>query len=1021
MFARSICSLLVLGLLVAPTEPVRAQLTTATLYGIVTDPTGGAIPGANFILVHEGIGSTTTKLTDADGEVAFDFLRVGLYRLEIEAKGFKKYQSSGIELAAAQSVRRTFVLQLGSLTETINVEGTAQLVDVVTTEQRESQSRLVVTQLPLARRNYSSLLSVGTGVTYTTDSGNGVRLNGLGKMGTNITVDGTDASSNPEGRNTSMYQSFNYIDTLSIEAIQEVQTIKGVIAAEYGQALSGNVNLITRSGTNEWHGSLFENFQAEDLNARNQFLSRKPSLTFNQFGGSVGGPIKRDRVFIFGTYEGYRERAFRQVDGNTPTPKLRDEMIRAVPGYKKALDTLPLPNQPYAPDADVGFFLGAGATKAGENQAVLKSDIRLTNSSNLSLTYTRGRPFRLVPSFQLNNDRDWKGWQERGTMSFVVGGSAWSSETRFGYNLNDMDRLDAFFVGGLDPAHPETTFGGRRTGAISALGFGTAGTEFWNMGGPTWTLEQKYALHVERHSLKFGAKYSSHGGGRFDVENSSLRYENKADLLANIPSRVQLTYGTNPYNAKSHELGFFAQDDWRVSPRLVINLGARYDFFSKLVARPTTKEPAGLFNLDGLRDSRFTFGPLRDPGNPFNSDGWANIGPRLGFSYNPDGKGINVIRGGFSMMFSPLMTGIFRNAVATKTVPFRVIYGKTEAAALGLRFPVFNDDVRPIVESAGQLQVSAVFNPDIQAPYSMNVYLGTQRALTSSTMFETAFVANRGVKFLMYRRFNTVDRFTGLRPNSTLGEGDYIDHSQNTVYYSWQTSFRKHYRRNLTASAHYTWGKALSYGGGDIGGYWQGDTSNSLVQNFFDLKSERGPSTGDVTHYFAADWVYNLPSFSAPSSAAGRNILGGWQISGILRAQTGQPINLSQPSGIFGSRPDYIGGAAVNSNYSSTLQYLNRAAFAPVPRSAISGATLRPGNIGNGALRGPGLWDVDLSFGKNFSITEQVKLQLRADMFTALNHTNLGGPVTNIESPLFGRITSARGARQIQLNMRLSF
>jgi hypothetical protein len=210
-------------------------------------------------------------------------------------------------------------------------------------------------------------------------------------------VDGTPATADPESRTSSMRGNWNYINLLSVDAIQEVQVVKGVIPAEYGGALGGNINVLTKSGTNAWHGGVFENFQAENLNARLQFLAIKPNSTFNQFGGSIGGPIVRDRLFIFGTYEGYRESTTRLVSGNVPTQQLRDMLIAAVPAYKPALDTLPLPNTPGDPNAATGFYQAAKALRSHDNHAVVKSDVHVTDTSNLAFTYTRGRPYQLNP------------------------------------------------------------------------------------------------------------------------------------------------------------------------------------------------------------------------------------------------------------------------------------------------------------------------------------------------------------------------------------------------------------------------------------------------------------------------------------------------------------------------------------------------------------------------------------------------------------------------------------------------
>jgi len=1000
--------------------PATAQVTTATFYGIVTDASNAALPGATVTMRHDATGAVTTKTTDGSGEFVFGFVPVGVYTLKIELSGFKTFESRGLELSAGQNVRRTYVLELGRLQETVTVSGESPLVNTVAPEQRENFSRLEVTELPLGRRNFSNILRIGTGVTPAGEGG--FRLNGIGRNGTKVTVDGTDASGNPEGRSTSMYQGFQYVDLVSIEAIQEVQTIKGVIQAEYGHALSGNVNVITKSGSNTWHGSAFENHQNESLNARNPFLNFKPALDFNQFGASLGGPIRRDRIFVFSTYEGYRETAASRVQGEVPTEQLRARLIAAQPLYKLALDSLPLPNQPHAPAANTAQYQNAHDSSARDNHAVLKGDVKLFGTGNLGVTYTRGRPFRLTPRVSLVNPRTFQGIQERVTGSFTLGGTNWTTETRFGYNFNDIDRIDRFWDF-VDPNKAESFFGGRRLPTITALGFSTADSEIaeYGRGGTVWSIEQKYARTAGRHTLKVGGLYSARGGGRSNIENPRIRYENLDDMLANVPSRVQVTFGVNPYTSRSYEIGLFAQDDWRVTSRLVVNLGLRYDYFSNFVAKPAGEFPAGLFNLDGLRDSEnFVFGPFRDPADPFEPDP-LNIGPRVGFAWAMDDSSRTVVRGGASVMYSPLVWGTFNNAVANgPTQPFRVIYTKVEAAAVGLRFPVYNEDILPLVQGSTQTQVSDIFDPDLRAPYSINTYLGVQRSLGPTLMIETAYVGTRGLDFPQYRTFNPVDRVTGRRPNPNLGEGNYIDNSQTTTYHSWQTSVRKRYSNNLSFGAHYTWGKALSYTGGDIGATFQGDASSS-TQDFHDWRSNKGPSTGDVTHLFVGDWVYGLPML-AGQPAAVRHAFGGWQVAGVARANTGTPFNVSEPSSRSASRPDLIDfDRAIFDNFRTTLQYLNPAAFAAVPKSTVSGATLRAGTYGNNALRGPGLFAVDLSLAKHFDLPQQLKLQIRADLFNAFNRVNYTGFVTNIESRTFGLITGAAGARAVQLNARLSF
>lgn len=996
-----------------------SQVTTARFYGVVTDQSGAVVPGAAVTFTQQETGGGSNKITDSSGEFMFDFVRVGTYTLKIEAKGFKSFEATGIELGAAQSVRRTFALEVGAAAETIRVTAETAELNTINAEQRQSFSSLEAMQLPLARRNYSNLLGIGTGISSISS---GVRMNGLGKSGASITVDGTNATSNSENSYTSMFNSFNYIDTLSVEAIQEVQITKGVISAEYGQQLSGNVNLITRSGTNSWHGSLFENFQAEDLNARRQFLQTNPPLTFNQFGGSVGGPVKKDRIFIFSAYEGYRERTSQFVSGDVPTPKMRSEMLAAVPAYKTALDIMPLPTLPYTADADAGRFEGVGRSQASDNHLVAKGDLRLSDLKSLALTYARGRPLRSSENFT-KTTRDFTGFQERGTANFTLSGATWTSETRFGYNFNEVDRNDSYFFTALDKSRPEAGFGGRRFPGIQATGYFNSGdAELNNRFGPLWTLEEKYARHIGKHSLKFGGILTRRSSGRVNLEVPQLRYANKTELLANTPSRFQAFLGQPRYLGRNNEIGVFFQDDWRVNQKLVLNLGLRYDFFSAYVATPENpKEPAGFFNLDGLLDDKFHFGGFRDPGQPVENDAGVNLGPRVGFSFTPDQRGKTVIRGGWSMMFGTQPTDDYNSAVSrTQYVTRSVVYSKAEGTSLGLRYPMFIDDVLPLVTASDQIQRESIFDPHIQNPYSMNTYLGVQRELTGSTVFETAFVGTRGVKYRQRRMFNEVNRLTGLRPNPKLGTGIYFDSSQNSNYHSWQTSLRKRFSHGFTGSAHHTWAKGLGTAGGDTGATFSGDTQLT-IQDFFAVRENYGPTAGDVTHNFVGEFLYQMPQLSSGSSAWKRNLAGGWQTSAIFTAQTGSALTITQGCSIAHCRPDYIGGNATNPDYRTTLQYLNKAAFARLPVIAASGATSRPGNIGVGAIRLPGTWNLDFSAGKNFAAGERVRLQIRGDLFNVLNHTNFSSVTTDINSANFGRFTNTLGARVAQLNARISF
>ncbi|MGH8245279.1 MAG: TonB-dependent receptor domain-containing protein, partial [Gammaproteobacteria bacterium] len=322
-----------------------------------------------------------------------------------------------------------------------------------------------------------------------------------------------------------------------------------------------------------------------------------------------------------------------------------------------------------------------------------------------------------------------------------------------------------------------------------------------------------------RHSLKWGGIWSRRGSGRFNVENAIVRYSTEADLLANIPNTVTTSFGTPPFIGRDYQIGLFAQDDWRVSRRLVVNLGLRYDYFSNYVAYGKDQNnpflSAGLFNPDGILDSRFRIGPVRPIDNPIEPDR-LNLGPRIGFAYNPDREGRTVVRGGYSVMFSQVPIAWFLLSVGrSEVIPFRTVFSRAEVAQLGLKFPTYNEDVFPILQRLGQVRIESTFDPHLQNPYAHNFYLGVQRTLTSSMMFETALVSTRGVKFTMRRDANLPDRITGERPNPAVGGFRYLDNSQQTFHYSSQSSLRKQFTRGLLFAIHYTFGKTLAYSGGD--------------------------------------------------------------------------------------------------------------------------------------------------------------------------------------------------------------
>jgi hypothetical protein len=410
-----------------------------------------------------------------------------------------------------------------------------------------------------------------------------------------------------------------------------------------------------------------------------------------------------------------------------------------------------------------------------------------------------------------------------------------------------------------------------------------------------------------------------------------------------------------------------------------------------------------------------------DPNQPSRNDA-LSLGPRFGFVYKLDEKGDFVMRGGFGIGFQGLDKQSFTTRAASPRLPSARTWTRAEAARLGLKYPMYRDDLTELIiaesKTAGAPLIGARFNPNFSPPYAMNYTLGFQRALNSSTSVDLAYVGTRGVKFTMNRDYNQPDRVTGIRPNRNDIDGIYTDDSQQTNYNSLQVGIKQRMTRGLQFNSNYTWGKAMGYGGGDIGQGFNGDTYGG-IEDFQNVKIERGVNAGDIEHSFVTSAVYQLPTVFASSPVA-KHLLGGWGLSGIFRANSGEPINITQTGG----RPDLLNwDGAVNTQCCSfgNLQYLNTAAFQLVPVSSASSRTIRRGNLGNAALRGPGTWNIDLSLNRDFRISEGKRVQLRADLTNVLNHTQYNRIQTNMSAVGFGAANATRPPRKVQVQLRVAF
>jgi len=1024
-----------------------AQRTTATFAGIVTDNSGGVLPGADVTLTNEATGIVERQVSSASGEFIFNYVPGGTYTLTISIQGFKTHTSKGLTLGAAQSVRRSFELEVGAMEESVTVSGEAPLVNTASPEQRINLDTTEVKTLPSANRNLTNLLNIGTGLTRQEGtvegggSGSGgaggirLRLNGLGGAAMSITANGTDASANAGARQISQYNGISKIDIVSIESVGEVQIVKGISPAEFGQALAGNLNIITKAGTNIWHGSLFHRYEGAGLVAKPFFLNEKPDSKWNQGGGSLGGPIMRDKGFFFSAFEAYRLTRALELNVNVPTQRFRDLLMSSLPypETRLLLDQYQLPNQPVAPNALLGVFIGAGDKVNNDDHLDTRVDFRI-KGGNLSGTFTYGHPYLSQESQLPGQPRVWVSTTRRASSSYAIARGRWSAETRFGYNYNWLSRTDPFY-NVLDPVNPGSSDinakNRRQIPSISYPGLLQLGSEQHTRGQqPSYSFEQQATFVTDRHSFKFGGIWATPRGGRFNVTGPTFTFQTEADVVANRPTGASFRLRPVLGLWSTTNWGFFVQDDWRVSSKLVVNAGVRYDFFGRYRFTATDPQhPAGIINLNGEPDPTFAFGSPRPADRIFEDDKGINLGPRIGFAYNPDARGRTVVSGGWGMMFQPLDTQNFETSIGMiEGVPASRSFSAVEVGQLGLRFPIYNEDMlqrfSAIYTPSPLSPVGLLVDPNIQTPYAHVFSIGVQRAIGSSTVAETSYVGTRGHHFRMTRTYNEPDRVTGLRPNPNLSQGTYVDDSQETEYNSLQTSMRQRLARRVQLNLNYTWSSTRANYDGDNTLSSVNDASQT-VQDFFDLESSWGPVIGDVRHSFIGSVIYDI-SGEGWSSPLARHVFGGWQIAGIFRARTGEPLIITQSSSKAASRPDVIDAAnAINKSCCDirvdNMQYLNVEAFQQVALNAVSRQTVRAGNVGVGQFRLPGFKNLDLSLSKSFRAGGPRLVELRTDILNAFNWINYAAAQTNITASNFGKITGTGAARVAQVQVRFSF
>ncbi|MEX2299403.1 MAG: TonB-dependent receptor [Bryobacterales bacterium] len=995
------------------------QINTAAIVGSVSDQSGAMIPDASIILENVATQARRTTASDATGSYSFQVLPVGAYRMMVEAPGFKRAERAGIRLEASDYPRINIVLELGEVSESVTVTEGISLVNTQKVEGGTVILNQQVVDMPLNGRDFSQLIQLEPGAVF--NSGR-VFFNGLTSDGVNISIDGTDANQpdRPSTNYTGSFGGTSQLSILSIEFIEEFKTTNGVFSAEVGRAAAGGVNIITKSGTNELHGSVFEFLRNDHLDARNFFASRKDSLRINQYGVAVGGPIVRNRIFFFGGWEGARVRRGVQIFGNVPTVSMREQMLQTTPAYghrvvgpvgeaPSMLDLLPLPNVPGGNE-----FLGSHRRSESrtEDQDVFlaRLDFHISDNDTVSVRYNIMDSENFIPDISPINGTVYPPQDRYGTLSWShLFGATMLNELRLGVVKTDLPRRQQAFIDGT-----------QSPGAIQGV-FSHDRQELLQANGGSVTFADNLSVSKGAHSLKFGVEDREFHYGRWNFENPHYRFNNVQQVIAGTPESVFITVGNPLRRYESSQWGAYIQDDWRIRPNLTLNIGLRYEYYS-----PPDETIGGY--MWNVVDSPFgAFAPQGTrPWEPDRND----FGPRFGLAWDINGDAKTVVRAGIGVFYAP---NTFRELTILGNppeLPYDVTVFRTAFPNLSYPTNILDGSFDPRNVPGGVSRQT--FDRFQRTTYSEQWTLNVQREIVRDLAFEVGYVGNRGLKILATHFFNEIEpELPGpeFQRAPELGRISYQEHSANSTFHSLQASLKKRMSRDFMFNAHYTWGHGVSYGGIDQGTAF----GNAQMQNMQDWAGSRGRSAFDIRHNFTLNFAWDMAfdRWLGADSGFARKLLNGWQFNTIVSMRTGTPIRIQSGRDNRGNndtgpqRPDYVGGEVLLDNYRESLRYLNRDAFAqPCAARGLTAPCGLFGNFGTNAVSAPGTQVFDLSLFKTTQITERVRLQFRTEMFNAFNRANFSSPSgsrVQITDSQFGAITAAGLAREIQFGLKLLF
>lgn len=1038
MFKRFLPLLIVLGS--AYGDLSLAQVTTATVRGTVKDPSGAILPGVIITAKQVETGIARTAITDDSGEYRISSLPPGSYEVSAELPGFKRFVRGGITLSIGQEAAIPVTLELGEITEEVVVKGEPPLVDTASSSVSGLVEGNVIRDMPLNGRSFDHLAVLNPGVTRYHLGGQNVQ-NGLGIK---MSISGARPESTYfmlDGTNILDHSNFTpgsaAGNNLGVEAIREFRVFAHNYSAEIGVRGGGAVSVVTRSGTNQFHGSVFEFHRNDNMDARNFFDPGEdpPEFKRNQFGFSLGGPIVRDKTFFFADAEWLRERLGRTLIAVVPNARARLGILPGLavevnPVVRPYLDLYPLPNGRDFGDG-TAEFIDSFSQPTDESYFMARIDHQFSSNDTLFGRYTFDDATVVTPQADLARFVDT--FQSRSQFLTLQETHIFNqnllNEFRFAFNrtgpkedataIPKVDQSLKFFDHALEVGRLDFS-PGRGSGegaAISAVGVGGNSPRVFtqNVFQFTDNLSQK----LGRHSLRYGVDFQRIQLNLLSNDNTNGVYSfvGLVNFLRGTPASFGgPAPGSDPIRGYRQSLvGSYIQDDFQFRPNLTFNLGLRHEFTTV-----PSEENGKMSNLVNVMDPSPKIGFLLEENNSLR-----NFAPRVGFAWDPWGDGKTAIRGGFGVFYSQVMGRNYYTYTLRQTpFSFNVID----------RNPPFpNPFIRGI---ASVRQQNDRIDPNLKTPTMYHYSLTLQRQLAGSLAFEIGYVGSRGVHLLRNFEGNTAipqilpDGRPFYPPNSVSRNPNFssifvLASDSQSLYNSLQTTISKRYSHSLQLRGTYTFAKSIDDASHLQRG--QGRNSPSFTQYPDDRKADRGLSSFHVAHAFTLNFIYDFPRWDSLSGIGGA-LLNGWQMGGIVNINSGTPFtaetgfNRSRDRALtIADRPNLKPGKSNNPVLGGPDRYFDPTVFELPPAGFY-------GNVGRNTIIGPGLATTDLSFVKQFRIAEDRSLDFRLEVFNVWNRANFGLPrnrIFNAQGQIPGAVgritTTVTSSRQIQWGLKFRF